>query len=362
MYTVIPLEVHNEIVLKNFLKRGYDQQEAEAYAKIGALASWHGIRTHNAIKAISLDDHFGSKVGGFVPKAKVEVLSSKFKAFEQWNSHKKSGPAVAFAAMDRAMELADEFGVGTVVVDNATHYLWGGGYVLYGADKGFISYTGCTSTLAEVVPFLGSSPTLGTNPHSWSFPTKSLIGYNITIDWATSTVAWGRVAQSIREGKELPPGAALDKDGNPTTDPHKAAAVTTFGGHKGFGLSLIDELWAAYIGGSLPSIRGRFSNGQPGEKHLSSFVFQCTHPDALNCHGFAFGRSQEENIKAILTDIRSHGNDAVKFPGQPEAENAKLSEKNGGLLFTDAEIKEFTSIAQEAEVAFDPKQYKRVNG
>jgi len=62
MYTVIPLEVHNEIVLKNFLKRGYDQQEAEAYAKIGALASWHGIRTHNAIKAISLDDHFGSKV------------------------------------------------------------------------------------------------------------------------------------------------------------------------------------------------------------------------------------------------------------------------------------------------------------
>lgn len=360
MYTIVPVEVHDEIVVKNFLKRGYDEQEAQAYAKIGSMASWHGIRTHNAIKAISLDNHFGSKVGGFVPKAEIKRLPSKFKASEKWDGGKKCGPAIAFAAMDRAMELANEYGVGTVAVDNASHYLWGGGYVLYGADKGFISYTGCTASKSEVVPFLGKFPTLGTNPHSWSFPTKSILGYNVTVDWATSTVAWGRVEQCKREGKELPPGSALDKDGNPTTDPKQAAAVTTFGGHKGFGLSLIDELWAAYIGGSLPSIRGQVSRGEPNDKRVATFFFQCIHPDSLNCNGFAFGRSQEENIKQILIDIRSHGNEKVMFPGQPEAENAKLSEKHGGLLFTDAEVEEFKKIAAESGVDFDPTQFKQV--
>jgi len=59
------------------------------------------------------------------------------------------------------MKLADEFGVGIVSVDNAFHYLWGGGYVIDAAQKGYIAYTCCTSALAEVVPFGGKFPTLG---------------------------------------------------------------------------------------------------------------------------------------------------------------------------------------------------------
>lgn len=52
------------------------------------------------------------------------------------------------------------------------------------------------------------------------------------IDWATSTVAMGRVQQLRRENKPLPPGAAVDAEGNPTDDPHKAQWLLPFGAHK----------------------------------------------------------------------------------------------------------------------------------
>src|ERR1019366_8046468 len=71
-------------------------------------------------------------------------------------------------------------------VDNAFHYLWGGGYVIDAAKKGYIAYTSCTAALAEVGPFGGKVATLGTNPHSWGFPTQDIIGFPPCIDWATS--------------------------------------------------------------------------------------------------------------------------------------------------------------------------------
>ena len=112
------------------------------------------------------------------------------------------------------------------------------------ANRGYIAYTNCTAGLAEVVPFMGKYPTLGTNPHSWGFPTADSIGFPIVIDWATSVVAMGRVQQLKREGQPLPENAAVDEDGDPTTDPEKAAYLVPFGAHKGYGMALINEILA----------------------------------------------------------------------------------------------------------------------
>src|SRR5204862_7959219 len=119
------------------------------------------------------------------------------------------GSAVRRQAMQPAIDLADEYGVGVVALDSAFHYLWRGGYVIDAAQKGYISYTCCTAALAEVVPFGGKFPTLGTNPHSWGFPTQDVIGYPTSIDWATSTVATRRVQQFIRQAKQLLPRSAV---------------------------------------------------------------------------------------------------------------------------------------------------------
>lgn len=358
---VMPANLHDEIVLAAFIARGFDEVESRDAVRICRLAAEHGIRTHNAIKAIHLDDQFGSGAGGCTPGARVARIAGRYRAVEKWNANRKLGPPVAFAAMSRCMQLADEFGIGAVAVDNAFHYLWGGGYVIDAADKGYIAYTCCTAALAEVVPFGGKAPTLGTNPHSWAFPTRNAIGFNICVDWATSTLAMGRVQQLAREGKSLPQGAGVDAHGNETTDPNKLMALLPFGQHKGYGLSLIDELIAAYIGGSLPTLRSRWNAVREHEKHTPAFFFQCIRPDALDCGDFAQSRSQVANVKAVIEDILGHGNAGCILPGQPEAHAAERSRRAGGLIFTRAEIDEFARIAGAASVAFDPNSLRVID-
>ncbi len=347
-FYVVSVAEHERIVCEAYHKRGFTSSEAEQAAKLATAATRHGIRTHNAIKAIHLDDLFGSAVGGCVPGAEIERLDSRFDATEVWDAKKKLGQAVAWEAIDRCIELAEKHGSGTVSVDNAFHYLWGGGYVMEAAKRGYIAVTNCTASLAEVVPFGGSYPTLGTNPHSWGFPTTDAVGFPVVIDWATSVIAMGRVQQFQREGKQLPPHAAVDKDGKSTTDPNAAVSLVPFGAHKGYGLALMNEIVAAFIGGSLPTIRSR----QPveGEKQTCNFFFQVIHPEAISSKIFAKNRTQIENIKVVIEDILGHGNDSCLLPGQLEANFARRSETAGGLLFSEAEVDALNEIARESGV------------
>ena len=344
-FLIVPQDAHDSLVRAAYQKRGYSVDEAEDAARFCELAARHGIRTHNAIKALHLDELFGSITGGCVPGAEIIERNFSFKASKVWDAQKKLGQSVAFRAMEECIAMADEYGIGQVSVDNAFHYLWGGGYVMDAAQRGYIAYTNCTSTLAEVVPFMGKFPTLGTNPHSWGFPTTDAVGFPVVIDWATSVTAMGRVQQFKREGKQLPPGAAVDANGQETTDPNAVSALLPFGAHKGYGLSLINELVGGLIGGSLPTIRGKAVPG--GEKQTSCFYFQVIHPDAISGGAFASGRDQDTNVKAVLDDILGHGNEDCLLPGQIEAKSASHTAKAGGLLFTEAEIGELNHIAEE---------------
>ena len=349
-YFVVSRDQHEALVKAAYQHRGFQPEESAAAARMCSEASWHGIRTHNALKALHLDELFGSGGSGCVPGAEIDVADNKFKATQIWNANRKLGQAVACEAMATCIELADEYGCGTVAVDNAFHYLWGGGYVMDAAKKGYIAYTNCTSTLAEVVPFGGRFPTLGTNPHSWGFPTTDAVGYPVVIDWATSEIAMGKVEQYKRENKKLEAPFGVDKDGQPTDDPFAFKALLPFGRHKGYGLGLLNELYGAAIGGSQPTLRGRVAKAEgTGEKTTCAFFFQVIHPDAIAGGDYANGRDQAGNIKAVIDDVLGHGNDACMLPGTIEANNAALSVKAGGLLFTTAEIRDFQKLAGECE-------------
>lgn len=346
---VIPEARHNDWVAAVYRHRGYGADEAACAAKWSGLASRHGIKTHAALKALHLEERFGRGAGLCTPRAELQVLEGRYDAVCRVDARRKLGQPVAEWCMNKACELADRFGVGVVVVDNAFHYLWGGGYVMEAAKKGFIAYTNCTSTLAEVVPFGGRIPTVGTNPHSWAFPTTHLVGFPILMDWATSAVASGRVQQCAREGTPLPPDVALDAEGNYTTDPHQVAALVPFGGrvagHKGFSLGLINELYAAYLGGFLPTLRGRAA-----PHGVATFFFQAIRPDAIASDRFRNDKERDENVKAVIDNILGHGNDGAMLPGALEARAATESEVAGGLLFTRAEVVELAKVLSEAGI------------
>jgi L-2-hydroxycarboxylate dehydrogenase (NAD+) len=363
---VFPEKQHNELVAQVYQSRGYDREESEVAAHYASLASKYGIKTHAALKALHLEHLFATGCGLGKPGAKIEEIDTGYPAVGKINAHYKLGQPVARHAMTMAMDRADKYGIGMVVVDKSFHYLWGGGYVMEAAQKGYIAYTNCTATLAEVVPFGGKFPTMGTNPHSWAFPTQNLVGHVILIDWATSAVAMGRVQQLKREGLQLPPEVAIDKDGRFTTDPGNVFGLMPFGGktggHKGYGLSLVDELYGAYIGGGLPTIRGHKDEAGDGRNRASCYVFQAIKPDAMAAASFKSRADQDANVKAVLEDILGHGNDRAILPGKIEHDAFLRSQKEGGLLFTEAEVREFTEVFEKASVkGFDPKALRKIN-
>jgi len=358
-YVVLPVADHTRLVALAFQARGYTAEEAASAAHWAGRAAWYGIRSHGAIKALHLDEILGSGVGGCRPGAAIEKIETGFPAAEKWDSHQKLGQPVAEEAMRTCMALADRYGVGIVAVDHAFHYLWGGGYVMDAAAKGYVAYTTCTAGLAEVVPFQGRYPTLGTNPHSWGLPTTAAVGFPIVIDWATSAVAMGKVQVHLREGKPLGQGWAVDAAGHPTVDPSKVAALLPFGGHKGYGLGLLTELVGGMIGGWLPTLRGRFGEGGEAKRSMS-FFFQCWRPEILGAGTFADTAAQTENVRAVIADILGHGNDSALLPGELEHRAGQLSARHGGLLFTEKEIDGLGEEFARASVPFHPASLSRV--
>jgi LDH2 family malate/lactate/ureidoglycolate dehydrogenase len=69
---------------------------------------------------------------------------------------------------------------------------------------------------------------------------------------AISVAARAKIRTALKLGEPIPSTWATDKDGKPTTDP--AAALDGFllpiGGHKGYGLALIVDLFAGLLSGA----------------------------------------------------------------------------------------------------------------
>lgn len=357
---LVPEAEHDRLVAAVFAGRGYVADEIEGMTRVCREAAAHGIRTHNAIKAFHLDETLGSGVGGCRPGAVVEDISGPFPGLRNWHAHGKPGPGVAYAAMETCLELAGRFGIGAVSVQDAWHYLWGGAYALQAARRGFVGYTQCTGLLAEVVPFGGRRPALGTNPHTWAFPTQASVGFPVLVDFATSAVARGRVQQWAREGKPLPPGVAVDAAGSETRDPQAVAALLPFGGHKGYGLGLVNEMMSALAGAGPPSLRGRFDAPAGAPRRTATFFFLALHPDAMAGGAAGGGQSWEANLGVVLADILGQGNESARLPGAPEAAATALSARSGGLLFTGPELEALDAEADRCGLARVGRQHLMV--
>ena len=76
-----------------------------------------------------------------------------------------------------------------------------------------------TTTEVLVHPFGGAEALVGTNPIAIGIPGNPR---PFLLDMATSVSAMGRIIALKHRGEKIPEGWAVDKDGNPTTDPDAA--------------------------------------------------------------------------------------------------------------------------------------------
>src|SRR5947209_5683764 len=102
---VVPVARHNSTLAAAYRERGYAADEIQSAVRVAESAARHGVRTHNGIKGLSLDDHLGSTTGGCVPGAVIEKRPTRFPASEVWNANKKLGQAVAEQAIETCIAL-----------------------------------------------------------------------------------------------------------------------------------------------------------------------------------------------------------------------------------------------------------------
>ena len=101
--------------------------------------------------------------------------------------------------------------------------------------------------------FGGSEARYVTNPYTIGLPATADSPMTV-LDLATSGLAMGKVRVAKNKGEQVPDGILLDSEGNRTTDPNvmygdPIGAVMPFGGHKGGGMALMNELLAGILSG-----------------------------------------------------------------------------------------------------------------
>ncbi|MGZ5136931.1 MAG: Ldh family oxidoreductase [Burkholderiales bacterium] len=154
--------------------------------------------------------------------------------------------AVSVIAIDKAIDICRRGGVAVVTANNT----WFSGrlayYVERAARQGFIGLHAIHGT-ARTAPFGGTERLMGTNPYAIAFPSED---DPIVIDMAMSAMTHGGANLAKAKGLPLPPGLAIDDSGCLTTDPAAAlaGAFLTWGGHRGYALSLAVQLLGLLAG------------------------------------------------------------------------------------------------------------------
>ncbi len=152
-------------------------------------------------------------------------------------------------AMERAIGIARDQGLGAVGVRNSNFYGTGAYFVQMAADQGMIGLA-LSNSYAKVAAHGGTAPVLGTNPLAFGAPRRD--GRSLLVDMSTAGLAGSTLRAAIRDGDDLPVGLLVAPDGAPVTDPAQAESATLLpaAGAKGFGLALMVEVLAGVLTGA----------------------------------------------------------------------------------------------------------------
>ena len=143
------------------------------------------------------------------------------------------GFVIGMRAMEEAIAMAREYGIGVVSVKRSTHFGMAASYALPAVEAGMMAMV--FSNASPAMPPWGSkSMLLGTNPFCMAAPAGK--HRPIILDMSPAVAARGKIRRAERRGETIPLGYALDAQGKPTTDPKAALAggvVLPIGEHKG---------------------------------------------------------------------------------------------------------------------------------
>ncbi|WP_313132045.1 3-dehydro-L-gulonate 2-dehydrogenase [Anaerocolumna sp.] len=228
------------------ISRGFSQENAHKAATVFAQSSADGIYSHGVNRFPRVIYYLDK--GLIQPNALCEKISS-FGSLERWDGKLGLGPLNASICMERACELAKEYGIGIVALSNTNHWMRGGSYGWQAANNGCIGIC-WTNTTPNMPAWGGKNPKIGNNPFIISIPRSG--GAHVVLDCAMSQFAYGKIEEARMKGQKLPVPGGYDTENNMTTDPaeiEKTGRVLPMGYWKGSGMSIVLDLAAAVLSG-----------------------------------------------------------------------------------------------------------------
>ncbi|MGN6367135.1 MAG: 3-dehydro-L-gulonate 2-dehydrogenase [Phycisphaerae bacterium] len=264
-------------------------------------ANRDGIPSHGLNRFPGFVDHL--RENDILPNAEPSLVQS-FGALERWDGNHGPGPANAHAAMNRAIQLARQHGIGAVALRNTNHWMRAGNYGWQAADANCIGIC-WTNTWPLIAPWGGKTKKLGNNPLVIAVPRGGGSGEHIVLDMAMSQYSMGKLAIFEKLGVHSPTPAGFDPDGNITSNPSaviNGGSAMPIGLWKGASLALMLDLVATLLSAGLSST----DLGKQSWEHKVSQFFLAIDAQKLG------GDDATERIIAAL----KKGEAAVLYPGE----------------------------------------------
>lgn len=323
-----------------------DEASCEAVADALVTASRMGTDSHG----LRLLPHYVNAVQGGRIKPQADMrFTRRLAATGYLDADDGFGHRAGYVAIDHAIALADEVGIGAVAVGRSSHFGAAGCYALAAARRGYVGLATCTAD-ALVSLHQGQGPFHGTNPIAFAAPVPDQPPY--LLDMATSSIPWNRVQQYAAIGRELPPGVVVDAAGRLTTDAARAASLLPLGGadfgFKGAGLAGVAEVLSATLTGMAHGFRllpmsGDDMSTPRGVGHF----FLAMRPDA-----FVEREVFDRGMRDYLEDLRAQPaleNGEVLAPGDREWRCQAHRDKEG-IPLDPANVAAYAELAERLSI------------
>ncbi|MCL1805822.1 MAG: Ldh family oxidoreductase [Clostridiales bacterium] len=320
----VPMDQLYKIAVKLFMGMGYGEKEAAYGAGTLVETDRRGIDTHGMAR---LAFYYRSVMAeGRVNKdAKLKVLRDE-PPYLMVDADHGLGVVMAPQAVELAIARAKENGCCVMGVQNSNHFAASGYYTAKCVNEGFIALV-CSNSPGIIAPTGGTGKLLGNSPWSLGVPGGNRHPWPVMFDMATSEVALGKFETAIREGKEVPLGWGVDKDGAQSADPHailRGGSLLPFGGVKGYCITVLVEILSSML------TMASYGNG----KNMGGGVDNTSH-FALLLDPARFGdlETYKNGIDVYVDTIKNTplaaGAQEIIVPGEIEARSIQYRTANG---------------------------------
>jgi len=311
----IPFEEVQKTLAGVLCKLGFAANCAETCARLFAETTRDGVYTHG----INRFPRFVATIrNGTVDVAAEPEVVARFGAIERWDGHKGPGNLNALAAMERAISLGREHGIGCVALGNTNHWMRAGTYGWQAAEAGLIGIC-WTNTMANLPPWGGIDPVIGNNPLVFAVPRA---GGPVVLDMAMSQFSYGALESYRKRGEMLPVEGGFDSEGKLTRDPaaiEKSWRPLPVGFWKGSGLAVVLDMIAAMMS------QGLATNQIPADPLLETSISQMF--VTMNPEAFGPTAKIAEIVDEVVASLHhctpAPPQKAVRYPGEQTLQTRK---------------------------------------